>query len=360
MCNFQEILERRVLEYLSDNNIEVDGDVNQGEISQIVSETSSELATGMLEELKNDVLSGCLEDEKEELRQFRERLREHWSKPLGLLELHIRTSLQFGSDFSVEYKKSAETKNDRPWLFEALAKLHARACQISSAILVLLEKGFADDAHARWRSLHEIAVTSAFISMHGPELAEKYLLHEAIQQYKLVREAQLVESRTNEMPVSKSELADLRLVRDNLIGRFGKNFKENYGWAAETLGVNRPTFRTIEKATNLDHFRPYYKMASDNVHAESHGTNFRLGMFFDQHRVLLAGPSNAGLADPGHSTAISLNTVTTSLLGMGESLEVIVMMKLLTKLAREVGESFLEAHNELERMEAALADLTEK
>ena len=358
MYNFQEILEHGVLEYLSDNNIEIDGDVNQGEINQIVSETSSELAAGMLEEVKNDVLSGCLKDEKEELKQFRERLREHWSEPLGLLELHIRASLQFGSDFSVEYKKNAETKNDR--LFEALAKLHARACQISSAILVLLEKGFADDAHARWRSLHEIAVTSAFISMHGPELAEKYLLHEVIQQYKLVSEAQLVESRTNEMPVSKSELAYLRLVRDNLIGRFGKNFKENYGWAAETLGVNRPTFRTIEKATNLDHLRPYYKMASDNVHAESHGTNFRLGMIIDQHRVLLAGPSNAGLADPGHSTAISLNTVTTSLLGMGESFEVIIMMKLLTKLAREVGESFLEAHNELKRMEAALEDLTEK
>ena len=44
---------------------------------------------------------------------------------------------------------------------------------MSRAILALLRSGFADDAHARWRSLHELAVVSGFISEYGEDVAEK-------------------------------------------------------------------------------------------------------------------------------------------------------------------------------------------
>jgi hypothetical protein len=38
----------------------------------------------------------------------------------------------------------------------------------------------------------------------------------------------------------------------------------------------------------------------------------------DETNLLLAGPSNAGLADPGHSTAISLTHVSVALAGLPE------------------------------------------
>ena len=38
-------------------------------------------------------------------------------------------------------------------------------------------------------------------------------------------------------------------------------------------------FSDIERAVRLDHLRPYYKLASHNVHANPKGMLFRLGLY---------------------------------------------------------------------------------
>jgi hypothetical protein len=43
----------------------------------------------------------------------------------------------------------------------------------------------------------------------------------------------------------------------------------------------------------LDYLRPYYKLASHNVHAQPKGILFKLGLVQNQD-ILLAGPSNYG------------------------------------------------------------------
>ena len=133
----------------------------------------------------------------------------------------------------------------------------------------------------------------------------------------------------------------LKVQRDKLIARFGKAFDGDYGWASSVIGINRPTMSAIEQHVQLDHMRPYYRMASDNVHPNSHGAYFRLGLHSSQHEeVLLAGPSNLGLADPGHSTAISLLQLATTLLATEADIDCVVTMRLLAELADEVGEAF--------------------
>ena len=89
-------------------------------------------------------------------------------------------------------------------------------------------------------------------------------------------------------------------------------------------------------------------MASDNVHANSHGTLHRLGLNLAKEKVLLAGPSNASLAGPGHSAAISLNQVTTTLLSTRSSIDVMIVMRMLARLVDEIGDSFLKAHHQFE------------
>ncbi len=89
-------------------------------------------------------------------------------------------------------------------------------------------------------------------------------------------------------------------------------------------------------------------MASDNVHANAHGAYYRLGSSVQTDEVLLAGPSNVGLADPGHSTAISLCRVTTVLLTTKPNLDGVVISKILLKLEEEIGAAFLQAHKDLE------------
>ena len=97
-------------------------------------------------------------------------------------------------------------------------------------------------------------------------------------------------------------------------------------------------------------------MASYNIRANSHAAKFRLGLYLTGSKDLLAGPSNAGLAEPGHSTAISLNQITLSLLATHTNLDTLVVMETLGMLVSEIGEVFLRAHHNYE--EIALAKRT--
>ena len=302
------------------------------------------MAEGLLETIKENAFSGDLEALREKRQRFERGLANFWGMPLDLLELFIAIAFEAGMAFNKKYRGVAVKSND--YVFEALTRLHAKACQTSYAILALLKSGFADDAYARWRSLHEIAVVASFIGTHGQETAEKYLLHEVIQQYKLACAQMEVHDRINAEEISQKEMDALKSRHDFLVERFGSNFEKDYGWAYGALGGRHPSIWAMERQVQLDHLRPYYKMASDNVHANSHGTYFRLGLSLaqDRKKILLAGASTAGLADPGHSTAISLMQVTTAFLVTKPSLDAGLACAILAKLVDEVGEAFLEVH----------------
>src|SRR5699024_117475 len=87
---------------------------------------------------------------------FENRLYQRWQYPIDLLELYTHISLRIGSGINSEHRRSAA--DDDNYQFDALMRLHSRACQTSYEILELLKSGFADGAYARWRSLHESEV----------------------------------------------------------------------------------------------------------------------------------------------------------------------------------------------------------
>ena len=313
----------------------------------MIPELSESIAGSILRTIERDAALR-MEANRRQQEQFEERLKGLWREPLDLLELFISIATEAGEDFNAEFRNEAVRSGDAE--FEALTRLHAKSCQTSRAILTLLRSGYADDAHARWRSLHENFVVSCFISKHGPEMAERYLLHDTIQRYKLACQYQEFAERINVDPLPQEELDELKSGCDKLVAQFGDSFRRDYGWAASvSKSVN--TMRDIEKDIGLDHMRPYYKMASDNVHPYSHGIYYRLGLSLGPDNVLLAGPSNVGLADPGHSTAISLNQVTTTLLATRSDFDCIVVMQILEKLTEEIGQAFLKVHRELEALD---------
>ena len=277
---------------------------------------------------------------------FERRLAKHWRKPLDRLELTIEIAQETGEGVADEVASGEVSIEEHT--FKALRGIHARACQMSRAILTLLRSGFADDAHARWRSLHELAVVANFIEQHGDEVAERYLLHEVVQQRKLARLYKEYEVRANLEPITQAEIDALDDQCKKLVNRFGKSFTEEYGWAACALKNRQPSLAEIERATDLDHFRPYYRMASDNVHPNSHGTFYKLGGFSPDLNILLAGPSNLGLADPGHGTALSLTQITAALVNTTSSLDTLTELTVLRQLEDEVGTAFLEAHESAE------------
>jgi hypothetical protein len=85
--------------------------------------------------------------------------------------------------------------------------------------------------------------------------------------------------------------------------------------------------------------------------ANPKGVFFKLGLLSEVD-VLLAGPSNAGLADPGHSTALSFLQTSTALGSVTRTGDSLVMLTVLAKLEDEVGALFMDAHRRLEADEA--------
>ena len=340
MFGLQELLESTIEETLASR------DLDQS-VDDMIPGLVDNIADLFLARIRQDASSG-LKRHRRDRKGFEKRLNECWKYPLDLLDLVIALSTEAGAEFNRNFRNEAADSGDA--VFEALTRLHARGCQVSGEVLALLHAGFADGAHARWRSLHEMAVVASLIQQHGQELAERYLLHENIQQYKLACEYQEFFDRLDVEPPSKEHFDKLKAQCDELIATFGKEFKGDYGWASSAIGSNRPTMRDIEQHVQLDRMRPYYRMASDNVHANSHGAYFRLGLHSSQEEVLLAGPSNLGLADPGHSTAISLSQLTATLLVTESVLDCVVTMKILVELTDEVGEAFLKVDQELETL----------
>lgn len=347
MFGLHELLESTIQKTLESRQIEQHMyDELESRITEMIPGLSDEIASDILVRVKENA-DLRLREHQRDRKGFEKRLKERWKCPLDLLDLLIAVTVESGTEFNQKFRNDSVASGDA--VFEALTRLHARACQVSGEVLALMCAGFADGAHARWRPLHEMAVVASLIEEHGQELAERYLLHENIQQYKLACEYQRFSPRLCFESLSKETLEGLKAHRDELVDRFGEAFESPYGWAASAMGKRKPKFTEIEQQVQLDHLRPYYKMASDNVHANSHGASYRLGLHStEQGGVLLAGPSNVGMADPGQLTAVSLLQITTTMLSTRSVFDCVVTMKILEKLTDEVGVAFLKVHQELE------------
>jgi len=314
------------------------------ELPSIVMESTDQLSQGILKDLKKDS-KRMLKDRAADYFSFESNLHSVYSEAFDLLEMLIAISLEAGDSFNKDLRNESSSAND--YVFEVLTRSHARACQIAYEILILLKSGLADGAHARWRSLHEISVTAFFISSNGNDIAERYLLHDEIESYKAAKIYQENCAFLGYEPLSEEEVAELKDIHDELIRRFGKNYRFDYGWASVVTKMDRPTFRDIEKFAGLVHLRPYYKMACHNVHANPRGLFFKLGLYPESGDILLAGPSNVGLTDPGQLTALSLTQISTALLTQQPNIDRLTACKIMMTLEREIGQAFSDAENSI-------------
>jgi len=320
---------------------EVDEIVKQ--MPDVVQQTVDGFAKLMLKRIRKELashVSGHLSDRD----NFKRRLWRHWKKPLELFHVYLGICNEAGAEFNKLYRRQAAKKNDV--VFEVLIRLQARGCQIALEVVTLLESGLADGAHARWRSLHEVACVAMFIKHHDQELANRYLLHDFVQSRKSANRYQEWSQALGHRRLSKRALASQERRYQMVINQFGKDFSGDYGWAAEKLAKQKPTFADIEKAVGLEKLRPYYRMASDNVHANARAIRFKLGLP-DGDVMLLAGASDAGLADPGDGAAMSLLQLTTALLTSKPNIDSLVMCAMLTNLRDQIGTEFLKAHKAL-------------
>jgi hypothetical protein len=287
-----------------------------------------------------------------DLKRFRTNLRARWGCAFDSYERLLAIAIDSGSAAN-SYLRSGKAGKCGP-LVDAMARIHARACHVAGEVHALLEAGYADGAHARWRTLHELGVVAAVLSEHDDELAERYLLHEIVESLKAARQLQEYAGDIGERPLSKRELEKLISMDKQLRERFGAEYGTRYGWAAKFLSNPNPNFDHLEKAANLNHLRPYYKLASYNVHATAKGANYRLGLIGSSENVLLAGPSNAGLEAAGRFAAHALLTITLCLLTIRTTLDSLVYGQMLLQLYEDTERLFLQAAARLEADESRL------
>lgn len=339
-----DILQKVFDDALSATLLELEESVDDEEIHSLLEDTLHSTIPQIVEEILNtlkDSASEMLKERRSSSAGFVGRNICRWEDGFNLLEMLLVIAIESAEDYNASYRpKAAKSGNI---VFDVLIRLQARACHISSEILCLLKNGYSDGAHARWRALHEVVATAYFIDKHGKDAAEHYLAHEVVVSYKGMLQHNKYADRLNEEPFTNTELRDSKLQYDRAIDKYGANFKNASGWASKFLGTANPNFAQIESDVALDHMRPYYRWASQNVHASVKGIRNPLGLCEATEDILLVGQSDSGMTDPAHCTAISLTQITSLLLNSKPNLDSIVISKVLLTISREIGEAFLHA-----------------
>lgn len=330
---------------------ESDVDEIQARFESFLNDGIEDLIRSMIDELSPKVLGTLRKRWKREarrqlreLRGFNRRLKKRWGPAIDRLRMSLTIARELGQSTSEMLRRAHSS--ELPHLADVLPRLHARACQVTDETICLLESGFADGAMARWRTLHETAAVALLLAESGEEVATRYVDHQVIESYRAATDYRSCSARLGYDPMGDSEYQETKDARDQMIERYGPDFDGPYGWATEAVGKSRPTIRDIEEAAGIDHLRAHYRMASHNVHANPKGVFFRLGLLSESD-ILLAGPSNFGLADPGHSAAISLAQVTAALCLREPNLDILVSQKLLGTLIDEIGDLFFRAQSAL-------------
>lgn len=324
------------IDKLFDEKPNLDEEVN---IEELIGNLIPKITTILKESLIGSTNAMLLEH-RSKSSEFVERNISRWEKAFDLLETFIVICTESGEEFNQSYRSQAASEDDL--VFDLVVRHHARACQIANEILCLLKNGFADAAHARWRALHEVAATAMFIAKHGKECAERFYYHEIIDSYNGMVEHKKYEHRLQAKGPSVEEVAECKVQFDLLIKKYGKKYADNYGWASFIFPDHKKVgFGAIEKNVHLEHMRPYYKWASQNVHAGSKAMWNRLGLDETDEDILLVGQSNSGMTDPAHATAISLMQITTSLLFLKPTIDHVVISKIIQDYSDQIGDVFI-------------------
>lgn len=293
-----------------------------------------------------------------ETARFRSNIEKSWSKGFDLLRMLIEISREQGMEFDRRAQRSRSTKHTH--LNTALSHLHARALQIASEIMVLMESGFADGAMARWRTLHEVTCVAMVLSEGGDALAQRYLDHDAYESKKALGVYQQCHEALGFRPFSKRDATQIQRAYDAAIASYGDNFGSEYGWAAAYLKPTKPKFRPgfdhIEAAAGRAMMRTYYKMASHNVHAGAKGIMSRLSTF-EGSPAAIAGASNVGFTEPGQNLGLSLLHFTMLLLPRRWTVDKIAFLMAIIDLESRVGPALVRSQTRIARDERKIRRL---
>lgn len=205
---------------------------------------------------------------------FRERNYRRWKGGFDMLAVLRQTSIESGQMFQQEFLRFPQFLHDP--LLGVLMRLHAHACRVMGEVEALLLSGYPDGAHARWRTLHEIAVFSILIRHHGLSAAEDFIRYGLIETVNGMEGYQAIAGARGREPYSDEELAAAIELRHDLIARCGEGIQSSNGWARKYVGSSK--FTKLQEAAGLRKWANDYKAASRSIHFDYREMRSLLGM----------------------------------------------------------------------------------
>jgi hypothetical protein len=156
-------------------------------------------------------------------------------------------------------------------------------------------------------------------------------------------------------PFSAEELDKAREDREEILKRYDDNFNSRNGWARKYANSSR--FDKLQKDVGLEKWASDYKMASRNIHTDWREMRSLLSMCEATTEILLCGPSNSGMVEPAHFTAIALEQVTCAFISTYADKDdspidykgSVLSMAIIHRLVEDIGSTFLELHKQTQR-----------
>lgn len=292
-------------------------------------------------------LPAMLRDHNKHDGGFRKRSYKRWKSGLDKLKMFIVMSQELGSTFNQRARSLAVAEHN--YKFEATVALHARSVRVANEILALLREGFPDGALSRWRTLHELAVVATFLTKNDKEVSKRFIAHRGIVSAKALKQYVEFLPRSNMTPLEPGAMDAAEAARAALLSEFGKEFDEAMGWAFPIISKPKKiNLFDLEVATGLDHWRPRFRWASDDIHVGAKPYHASLGAAETplDKPVLLTGRSNSGFTDPAHMCVISLNLANHALPEEYRTDDERMILLALRILSDELGETFLRVDRE--------------
>ncbi|MEU7921752.1 DUF5677 domain-containing protein [Micromonospora zamorensis] len=289
-----------------------------------------------------------------ETESFEQRLLDRWRVPLdGYLAL-VGLAIDFWERVGQTSRTGAAEQQDHA--FFALDDICARACRVAHAVHHLLIGGFPLDALARARTIHELAVAACLIQESADDednrdLAERFRLHGHVSAYADALVYQENAEGLGYEPFEVEHVERMRITREELLTRFGRSYRNEYGWASKLLDKDRPTFRDLEERANLSHLRGFYRWSSQEVHSGPRSLSFN-SIDFRGQEVQLVNRTNHYLADPAQIALIALMQCMSALLVYSVTdPQELLYMTTMSHFVDETCNSFVAVQEQIDREE---------
>ena len=318
----------------------------QAKFPELLANLGSTFSKELIKFYKTKILDELRQKESE----FNQRLFREYKEGFDYLQIFIDLNKYLGKQFLEELEE--KVSQDDKLKLNVLFRLHARACQVATEIQTLLKSGYSDGAHARWRTLHEISVIFNILIENESLLTQMFADFEYIEKLKRAKNSNEHLEKINWRPIDEETINQLEEKKEALKVLYGNDFARSYGWTLKII-PNRGdrNFKKLEELASLDHLRPFYNWACENVHSGMDGISTRMSLH-DSSKVSylrFTGPSQYGLADPAQFTTYSLIQITSSLISLNESYENLVVQSLLEELHELSSTEFFKKHMELKK-----------